>query len=515
MCLSPITLNINARSICADGAQLLKSQVPCGTCAECVKAKRNEWFIRSYYEMRHTHSQGGYVYFDTLTYNDENIPRLSHYVDVGKYGIKDFTCFRLEDIRNFFKRLRRQIAYHYGIKNQAFKYFLTSEYGSDPRFTHRPHYHVLFYVTAPILPHKLSRLVAKCWTLGRTDGLPYQSVNYVNQHIYYKLSSNYEAISSVCMYVSKYVTKSSSFVNQLERRKQQLLTAFTTDNDGKITSLCNEDDIKVLFRQIDMFHRQSQGFGLSYLNNIDARTAELLEDDKCQITYDLGPVLDHVYPLPMYYKRKLYYKCKRRDDGTYYWQLTEAGFKHFCDVRVRSVDTIATQYMDMLNNADTFYSDAFFRFLGKRDISELVIYERFYKGRMRDSKAITYYPADVHFGLTDTEANLYDWMQLQRKASLVNSSQDVHNVVEFPDGQRICIDLSDKYSNLFIKTIVRNYNKNDFYEKFTFNQNSCAEFQYFDDALSVIQFLRKQSAVVKQNTFDYQETLKEKLKDKL
>ena len=115
MCLQPLTIRNPTKAVNTDGGQLLKMTVSCGHCVECVQAKRNEWFIRCHYECERTFSKGGYVYFDTLTYADEHLPRLSHHIkNIAEYGIADFSCFSHEHFKKFLKRLRRRIHYKYG-----------------------------------------------------------------------------------------------------------------------------------------------------------------------------------------------------------------------------------------------------------------------------------------------------------------------------------------------------------------------------------------------------------------
>ena len=85
MCLNPLSIRNPTKAIVNNGGQALRLSVPCGHCAQCKQAKRNEWFIRTHYEIKRTHASGGYVYFDTLTYDDANLPKLSNFIDIEKY----------------------------------------------------------------------------------------------------------------------------------------------------------------------------------------------------------------------------------------------------------------------------------------------------------------------------------------------------------------------------------------------------------------------------------------------
>ena len=126
MCLTPISLK-SQDSFGLDVNQL----VPCGKCLECLKDRQNSWKIRLVEEAR-VHK---YVYFFTLTYNDDSVPfttlpdgtRVNH---VSKY-----------DVQLWIKRNR--IKFERMLKRDIdFKYFVTSEYGPN---TGRPHYHGIIF----------------------------------------------------------------------------------------------------------------------------------------------------------------------------------------------------------------------------------------------------------------------------------------------------------------------------------------------------------------------------------
>lgn len=497
MCLKPLKIRNPTRCIASAGGQQLTLEVPCGQCAECVQTKRNEWYLRTYYQVQHTMSQGGYVYFDTLTYDNSHLPHLSRYLDLKKYPVKDFSCFSHEDFRAFLKRLRRMINYRYGL-NDAFKYFLTSEYGVDDRYTHRPHYHILFFVTAKIHPKDFSLMVFKAWKYGRTDGLPYQPVSYVAQHVYgydmgFSRNDSFDIISSTCMYVSKYITKHSKFRKVLDARI------------AKLRELGLDDDtLKVLIRQVDMFHRQSQGFGLSYLHTLDERCIALLGEDKVCMQ-DKKLVLK-TFPIPMYYKRHMWYKMLKRDDGTRYWQLTDEGIEHVVQQKLKQVDNTVLKLIDELHNSQPMYRDKFFEFLQGRDISDYVIYTLFYRGRMRNSRELDYdYVVQKH-GISDDEYNLYDWLSLLRQQYKCNDIYvDSMSVV---DG---FVRVANKNFARF--PLFKHIPLKVFVDKFTFNESSCWLFRDFDKISDLLNDMRKEKNFNKQTTFEYLEELREKLKN--
>lgn len=126
MCFYPIQIKTE------DAFGILVNQsVPCGKCIECLKDSQNSWKIRLMEEAR----DHLYVYFFTLTYNDDSVPftymedgtRVNH---VSKI-----------DIQLWLKRNRMRYVRQFN-KEIDFKYFVTSEYGPN---TGRPHYHGIIF----------------------------------------------------------------------------------------------------------------------------------------------------------------------------------------------------------------------------------------------------------------------------------------------------------------------------------------------------------------------------------
>ena len=494
MCLHPITIRNPTRRISKAGGQRLLMQVRCNHCAECQRAIRREWYFRSYQEVRHTLAKGGYVYFDTLTYADEHLPHLSNFIDIAKYGIKDMSCFDHSHFRLFLKNLRRQLQYHCG--NSSFKYFLTTEYGL--KYTKRPHYHILFYVTSGVSPFTFSRMVAKCWKYGRTDGIPYQPMVYVQNHVFGnyvgKVNSNdYKAVTSACNYVSKYVTKSSKFRKSLQKR---------------IDILCdkidNIDDVKALQRNVDMFHRQSQGFGASYLDNMLPVELDALSRDEC-IMESKDKVVE-TYPLPMYYKRRLYYENKKPDPQQLtfnrYWEKTDIGIQHDNISMPLRVARKVKDYQTILLNSSDEVRSSFVNMLNSRSLEDLAVYELFYKDRLRIDFDTIYNKVRTRTlqpGLTDVEYNLYDWLKYLDACNAVNS-------VPLTD-----IVIVDQVSqNVYYKQNYIPYEQ--FIRTYTINQQTDSCFSRFDDCISILSVQKMANSVNKQATFDYKEEQKELLK---
>lgn len=505
MCLKPIKIQNPAKRFDLKGGQPLLIEVPCGKCAECKKNKRLEWYFRAYHQCQDTIYNGGYVYFDTLTYADEYIPKLSHYIDMtNMQDVTDFTCFNHEHWRNFLKNMRRQLFYHY--RGANFKYFLTSEYGTDPTRTHRPHYHILFFVHGNIEPFAFSRLVSQCWQFGRTDGLPYQNERYVAEHCYgdtYGYDSAetpFEICSKICNYVSKYVTKDSTFQQQIDNRIQLLRKHIKDDAE-----------LKNIIRSVDMFHRCSQGFGLGYLRRLDVDERNFIFDngacrvgDKARIKY--------VIKLPLYFKRKLFYDCLKRADNTIYWQLNAKGVEYQKNHLLKCVDKVAINYKLLLSLASHEEYNHIKLLMNGRSIDDFVIYKIFYKNRCRDIyDNFGYNNLIQNYYLNETEDNLHDWLCTIIDSSYVNSHDNFSIVDSDEDKKNIILNLS--FGNLFDDEIdTLTISKQTFIKNFKFNENSCTAFANFDKVDVIFNQLKQPSNKSKQQTFDFIEELTKKFK---
>lgn len=134
--------------------------VPCGRCALCRVRRKEDWTARLYMESACYKS----VAFATLTYDEENLPRL---VTTGMQTL-NYT-----DVQLFLKRLRKKL-------NYQIRFFCAGEYGSK---TFRPHYHLLIF---GLKLEDFSK-IDECWQKGITE------VDYADKG----------GIKYVCGYVNK------------------------------------------------------------------------------------------------------------------------------------------------------------------------------------------------------------------------------------------------------------------------------------------------------------------------
>lgn len=315
MCLNPINIINRSKFLSKDYRQPYFMQVRCGKCVECQRQNSLEWHYRSFHHFRDCVRSGGYVLFDTLTYAPEYLPHLSDFMSLPSSEL-DYPCFSYVDIRLFLVRLRKNLN-KLGYPSKSFSQFVVSEYGTSSVGTHRPHYHILFFVNNSVIPYNvLSEQISKAWKFGRTDGLPYKSDSYVRLHNVIEGST--ERSLRVTRYVSKYVMKSCVFQKEIDRRVSAVVEAEAKNHDSSwIDSYDGRKYRRDLLRYVGQFHRQSRGFGISALSEcegVDMVTMPDLDKVVCRI------------PLPMYYKRKLYQE-QITIDGQRFWSYTEKGIE--------------------------------------------------------------------------------------------------------------------------------------------------------------------------------------------
>lgn len=348
MCLSPIQIINPSKYISVKYRDRFLLSVPCGHCAECQRQLSNQWFFRSWQECLDIKNSGGYIYFDTLTYRDDDIPLMSDYIDI----LPKVPCFNSNHTRKFVDALQKKIKRSYGVNT---RYFYSSEYGTDPFRTHRPHYHFLFFVADngdKLAPIDFSRLVAYYWKYGRTDGVPWKDTNYVLSHNVILGNSRPELFLRACRYVTKYVQKSSSFDKVIDKRLK-FVSLLLCDKFGEdwYNSVNAQRVMSKIRRNVSQFHRQSNGFGASFLQDIDLN--QLFNDGCLYMPSPKG--LKIPINIPMYYRRKLFYDLIEVD-GNKVWCLNEIGNEYNLKRREYLISYMADFFNDVSLNYNLGYS---------------------------------------------------------------------------------------------------------------------------------------------------------------
>lgn len=243
MCTSPITIPNPYYGLGNKGLNYLRNthdthiQVPCGSCRQCITVRQHNFLQRVQMESLRSH-----LYFFTLTYNPEHLPRTN--INDYKIPYPDKT-----HVQKMFKRIRKQFPY-------TFRYAVVSEYGTR---THRPHFHGLIAVESHVnnkysLEYRseavsyetiLSRLILKEWrvNVGSRKFPKYEPLlTYVNT-IRQGRTYDFHYIKPVVghdndcsFYVSKYLMKYDDHTHKL-LQKIRLDPELTHEETSTLISL--------------------------------------------------------------------------------------------------------------------------------------------------------------------------------------------------------------------------------------------------------------------------------------
>lgn len=288
MCFSPLTIrNPKCRKNAIFDRTVL--EVPCGQCKQCIDRRRNDYFIRMYFEYLDCQLKGGYAYFLTLTYRNSDINRLPS----GEF------CYRHDDVKNYLKLIRSHFLRDYNIDvSGSLRYFCCSEFGEQ---RHRPHYHIVFYCSKDVPARVLQYLSRSLWSHGFTKPGKFNG-GIVND-------------ISAFSYVSKYCTKGDLDCKTC-RRLLFAVDKYVASHPVDTSSL---NSLRHNCRPII---RASKNFGLFLLGSTDYSQ---LERGVIQLPDKRYTVKD--YPLPLYYDRKVFYDVVLNDDGNPVYRLNSAGYR--------------------------------------------------------------------------------------------------------------------------------------------------------------------------------------------
>lgn len=320
MCNCRVTSYSRTRFIPLSHPHKLVSSFPCGWCADCINAKKSEFRLRAYYEAQSTFHAGGFCLFDTLTYRDDALKYYHDILGIEYYRFYhgfDKMAFSRHDVKTFFKLLRIRLKRAGYDVDGKLKYLLTSEFGTTEGCTHRPHYHILFFVRFDIDPLVLSKFISDCWPHGRTDGLPYKNWQYV---IYQRVfRGNNAHLFKLVNYVTKYVTKDLYLTRKLLYRAWAYFDLYMPNWQYSYQG-------RLAFRRFKNhclpFHLQSHGFGLSLIDDVD-QVDHINEYGMAVIPSSTCSVVSSI-PLPLYYRRKLY-QFYEYYNGRLRWRYNDLG----------------------------------------------------------------------------------------------------------------------------------------------------------------------------------------------
>lgn len=348
MCVSP--LRIKNRSLHYDGTQPMYFYVPCGKCYECMKAKRNEWYVRSYYEWK----TSACAFFYTLTFNNENLPKY-----LGK------SCFDKRLIQLFIKRLRARLS-QYNIK---LRYIVTSEFGETYA---RPHHHALFFLNKKVNVYYFYKIIQESWQYG-----------FVKSGDDSGLITSYRGIQYVVKYVTKDYTHTDDFFESLApvvysrynrlfdfiRHRWNLAPTWSLYLDieqkrfylrsysgEKIENSLYEEFLRKFINKVRSslnarmpFHLQSSKLGYDYALKEKSR---LMLDNKV-----FAPCAKSIMPyaLPRAWKRLFWYDCieNERDGKRTNFVLNEFGKQHYLSTLSHRVEDGVSELINVQLNAQS------------------------------------------------------------------------------------------------------------------------------------------------------------------
>lgn len=504
MCLNPIYLTVKSKYIdLSVTGTVLQQEAPCGKCAECKQIMQNEYYVRSHAMYNDTLDKGGFTFWDTLTYSQENVPwfdfsfdfkqnewRKAHNLDCFSpihrgyegylnnlgLGFNSMLCFDFNDYTKFLKRLRTNLRRAGYDANDNLKYFVTSEYGGD---THRPHYHIVFYVTIPnMTPPIFNVFVQEAWQMGITD---------ISKSPLEKVVNGFGAIN----YIAKYVTKDDEFTKVLKENIQKYLEGVP------------KDLYKPYIKHIIPFHRQSRGYGECLIKRNDYEY--MFNNDKIRFADRLGY---HEVNIPMYIRRKLWYEYRKNSDGRIQWILNDEGRKHYKKNSTKMINKVAENYQRAYDMASDIVPDNKFTFdikseidrcLGNRTFQDLAKYAIYYRGRT-------------------IEGNVIPSLDEMIEARFEREVYDIGFLLDYAKKRDIPIDDSNIYvrdddnKNLYRSLDGKQVDINEIVFSHSIDQNTSMEFQYFDYILGLIRSVTDIKSMNLQNEYDEKVRLKNRIK---
>lgn len=327
--------------------------VPCGKCFECQQQKQNEWFVRNYFQWQSQPANTSFFY--TLTYNNESVP---------KFSTKWSVClvFSKRHITLFLKRLRKRLL-KIGI---TLRYMVTSEYGEKYK---RPHYHALFYLSCPVNPFVFYKMVEDAWQYGfvkygENVGVisDMRGIRYVTKYVTKDMSFMLQNSGDLIKYVyNRYIDLLNYLNNRYDLHMDWTLYVDLVDYTFRVRHfdrryLSKEhphyefsqtflEKVRSQFKKFQPFHLQSTNLGAAKLEEL---TDYEKDSEYIRIFNKDGSFKE--YPLPRYYRRKLWYDAvENENDGKLNsFVLNKHGIQHHLDSLDAKINRKQEQYTNAL-----------------------------------------------------------------------------------------------------------------------------------------------------------------------
>lgn len=267
--------------------------VPCGRCASCIALKQN--YIVQRVQME---EKDNLIFMGMLSYNSETLPC----IDVNGYNIKYADIRHVQDM---FRYIRKWTDL------PPFRYMVTSEFGGE---RHRPHFHFLLFFPKSYINVNYDRitrsdceslrlffwdLFLKYWrhNVGTrknpkwVQNLTFKQVGRKRNYDFQWIDT-FQDFSSSAFYTSKYVCKSSDYVDRLK-------SALYFNTGDEFSTIWKTVKPKFLF---------SKGFGNPdselVAKHIRFGIKVALEDNEATYPYYISPHNGSIFPLCPYYRKK-------------------------------------------------------------------------------------------------------------------------------------------------------------------------------------------------------------------
>lgn len=242
--------------------------VPCGKCNTCRMTHVSDWVSRLNDEAK----CWPFVYFVTLTYDDEHVPtwdfdghhtilnqKSGEFVDLNEffdhfdaksrlYLHRRHNIFSLDfvDVQKFFKRLRFYLSQLHSdnIKQKNYdekiRYFLCGEYGET---TLRPHYHMLLFFNSPLTASKIEELLNKAWQLGHINAQAVRSSAAAYVAAYVNSIYCLPKIYTISLFRPKCVCSKCPSIGSLIYPTKEVLEIFHNSSVTRSVCECGKNDI--------------------------------------------------------------------------------------------------------------------------------------------------------------------------------------------------------------------------------------------------------------------------------
>lgn len=310
MCTQCITIPSNSKRYKSLVSRSTLS-VPCGHCPECINQAQEDWFLRTWKEIKDYNESGGKVVFVTLTYNNWHLPV---YTDVAKFTDREtgeitdrvfrIPCFSKDHKDKFMNSLLKWFERHgvTGNNSKGIRYIWASEYGMSENGTHRPHYHPLLFLPKEAMElfdnkTQIQDLIKSFWHYG---------------FVYFSKECDggmFVESEIAGRYVTKYVVKDVEYFSQPD------VNDYLYNVDGNLIK-----DRWQRFKAFAPRHWQSKSFGA---NLVDYCKDDEVFRDGLNFTFmsDVEKGKRKIYRVPRYIERKCLYKV----DTLYYTPHNEYG----------------------------------------------------------------------------------------------------------------------------------------------------------------------------------------------